>query len=167
MSKSRSNKSRSNKSRSNKSKSNKSRSRSNKNKLTLKNNHKHLKINTNDANHAKLMKDAPSIFKGHKSVVIVDEKCGNIYVHINDEMSHLSIHYLHNNLKTNTCEYWNIYKKNTNIHYKINKTATSKPIYIPIYKNSKGKYTYNSNKMIEAKHQRLINWVITKLEDAP
>ena len=56
-------------------------------------------------------------------------------------------------------------KDSTNIHYKIDKTATSKPIYIPIYKNSKGKYTYNSNKMIEAKHQKLIKWVITKLNN--
>ena len=70
-----------NKSRSNKSRSNKS--RINKNKLTLKNNHNHLKININEVNHAKLMKNATSIFKGHKAVIIIDEKCGNVYVHFN------------------------------------------------------------------------------------
>ena len=150
--------------------------------LTLKNNHKKLnplkcrnrtmrKIKRNtliksphskSQTHAKLMKDAPTLFKGSGAVVIVDEKCGNIYVHFNDEASHLSIHYLHNNKKTNTCECWNRVNS-SNIHYKIDKTMTSNPIYISIYKNSAGKYTYNPNKIIEAKHKKLLDWTIKKL----
>jgi len=145
--------------------------------LTLKNNHKNLnplkcrnhtmrkrKKNTlnNSHLHAKVMKNAPTLFKGSGAVVIVDNKCGNIYVHFNDDGSHLSIHYLHNNRKTNTCECWN--KVNSsNIHYKIDKTMTSKSIYIPIYQNSAGKFTYNSNRIIEAKHQKKLDWCIKKL----
>ena len=145
-------------------------------KITLKNNHKKLNPlkcrnrtrgkgihdKTHSKLHAKLMKDAPSIFKGSGAVVILDNKCGNIYVHFNDEASHLSIHYLHNNRETNTCECWNRVNS-SNIHYKIDKTMTSNPIYISIYKNSAGKYTYNPNKIIEAKHKKLLDWTIKKL----
>ena len=147
--------------------------------VTLKNNHKNLNPRKSRYakksrkhrdnfeqihNWSKLMKEAPTLFKGKDIVVIVDNKCGNIYVDFTKVSAHLSLHYLHNNLKKEECEYWTKSKKNkqySNIHYKIDYEDSS--IYIPIYLNSTKKFTYNSNKIIEPKHRKLIEWSINKL----
>ena len=108
---------------------------------------------------------APTLFKDAKKV-IVDKKCGNIYVFFNK--SHLSLHYLY---KTKTgCKCWTKQKKYTqknksthgsNIHYKITEDKEH-PIYIPIFVKRE-KFTYDNKGIISSYHKKWINYCIEQL----
>jgi hypothetical protein len=131
-------------------------------------------------NWSRLMQVAPTLFKGSKKIII-DKKCGNIYVFFNG--GHLSLHYLY---KTKTgCKCWtkrsnskrsnskrsnsNKRSKNTrknkssgsNIHYKIDDKINS-PIYIPIFVKRE-KFTYDNKINISSYHKKCLDWIIDKL----
>ena len=115
-------------------------------------------------NWSRLMYLAPTLFKGAKKV-IVDKKCGNIYVFFNG--GHLSLHYLY---KTKTgCKCWTKRSKNTrknksngsNIHYKID-DKINLPIYIPIFVKRE-KFTYDNKVDIPNYHKKWLDWSINKL----
>ena len=121
-------------------------------------------------NWSKLMVNATTLFKDANKI-IVDKKCGNIYVFFNG--GHLSLHYLY---KTKTgCKCWtkrsnsNKRSKNTrknkssgsNIHYKIDDKINS-PIYIPIFVKRE-KFTYDNKINISSYHKKCLDWIIDKL----
>ena len=121
-------------------------------------------------NWSKLMSSTPTLFKD-ATKIIVDKKCGNIYVFFNG--GHLSLHYLY---KTKTgCKCWtkrsnsNKRSKNTrknkssgsNIHYKIDDKINS-PIYIPIFVKRE-KFTYDNKVEIPSYHKKWINYCIRQL----
>ena len=113
----------------------------------------------------KLMHIAPTLFKDAAKVV-VDKKCGNIYIYFNN--AHLSFHYLY---KTKTgCKCWLKRSKYTrknksthgsNIHYKIDDNINL-PIYIPIF-IKREKFTYDNKVAIPSYHKKWLEWSIDKL----
>ena len=121
-------------------------------------------------NWSRLMQVAPTLFKGSKKIII-DKKCGNIYVFFNG--GHLSLHYLY---KTKTgCKCWtkrsNSNKRisgtrknkssGSNIHYKIDDKINS-PIYIPIFVKRE-KFTYDNKVEIPSCHKKWLNYCIQQL----
>ena len=121
-------------------------------------------------NWSKLMSSTPTLFK-NATKIIVDKKCGNIYVFFNG--GHLSLHYLY---KTKTgCKCWtkrsNSNKRSfgtrknkssgSNIHYKIDDKINS-PIYIPIFVKRE-KFTYDNKINISSYHKKWINYCIEQL----
>ena len=124
-------------------------------------------------NWSKLMVNATTLFKDANKI-IVDKKCGNIYVFFNG--GHLSLHYLY---KTKTgCKCWakrsnsnkrshpkrsKYTRKNkaSNIHYKIDDKINS-PIYIPIFVKRE-KFIYDNKVEIPSYHKKCLDWIIDKL----
>jgi hypothetical protein len=127
-------------------------------------------------NWSKLMVKAPALFKGANQI-IVDKKCGNIYVFFNG--GHLSLHYLYktktgckcwikwsnSNKRSNSINLSNNTRKNkstgSNIHYKID-DKINLPIYIPIFVKRE-KFTYDNKVEIPSCHKKWLNYCIQQL----
>ena len=124
-------------------------------------------------NWSRLMNVSPTLFKGAKKI-IVDKKCGNIYVFFNG--GHLSLHYLYktkigckcwskrsNSKRSNSNNHFTKKYKSSgsNIHYKID-DKINLPIYIPIFVKRE-KFIYDNKINISSYHKKWLNWCINKL----